>query len=125
MIMIGAASEKMIYLLSEAIESAANDPKIKKNYREAIEHRKLFDLFDLVSLTFDTLIKKNLPYSVHEGSNQYLASLFDAIRTQRNNAVHPITIKLSVDQLRLLLLCFPHVCKKAYNYIDWLGHNRF
>jgi len=125
-VMIGAASEKLIYLLSEATEKAANDDTLKTKFKEALEYRRLFQLLKLIEDTFDQLVtQKTIPYSVHEGSTQYLVSLFDAIRVQRNEAVHPLAGKMSVDQLRLLLLSFPHVCKKTYDFLDWLNNNPF
>jgi hypothetical protein len=124
-VMIGAAAEKIVYLLSEAIKNSANNPKLKKDIIEAIEYRKLFDLFKLVSTTLENLIsQKIIPYSVHEGSNHYMNSLFNAIRIQRNNAVHPIAGEVKPDELRLLLLCFPHACRKAYDFLSWLRNNK-
>ena len=125
-VMIGASSEKLIYLLAEATKNATNDPSLETMFQELLDKRKLFQLLKLIEDTFKDLITQgNIPYSVHEGSTQYLVSLFDAIRVQRNEAVHPLAGKMSVKQLRLLLLSFPHVCKKAYAFLDWLNKNKF
>lgn len=123
-VMLGAAAEKIVYLLAEAIKNYATEPKLQKNITEALEYRKLFDLFKLVSTTLENLIKKKvIPYSTHEGSNHYMLSLFNAIRVQRNNAVHPIAGEVKPAQLRLLLLSFPHACIKAYDFLTWLRNN--
>lgn len=124
-VMLGAAGEKIVYLLSEAIKNATSDKKLDKDISEALEHRKLFDLFYLVSSTLDKLItQKIIPYRIHEGSNHYILSLFNAIRIQRNNAVHPIAGEVKPEELRLLLLSFPHACRKAYDFVSWLSDNK-
>jgi len=124
-VMIGAAAEKIVYLLSEVIKKSATKQKLKKDITEALEYRKLFELFRLVSGTLDVLInQKKIPNSIHEGSNHYLFSLFNAIRIQRNNAVHPVASIIRTDELRLLLLSFPHACKKAYDFLYWLKKNK-
>lgn len=124
-VMLGAAAEKIVYLLSEAIKNATSDNKIEKDITEALERRKLFDLFNLVSDTLEKLIaQKTIPYIIHEGSNHYMLSLFNAIRIQRNNAVHPIAGEVKPDQLRLLLLSFPHACRKVYDFLTWLRNNQ-
>lgn len=124
-VMIGAASEKIIYLLAEALEKSSIDQKFKKNISDKIEGRSLFELIRLISKIFKDLIKTGkIPYGIHEDSKDYLFSLFNAIRIQRNNAVHPIAGKVSKDQLRLLLLAFPHICKKAYDFLSWLNKNQ-
>lgn len=124
-VMLGAAAEKVVYLLSEAIKKSATQQKLENKITEALEHRRLFDLFELVSDTLKGLIsQKIIPYSIHEGSNHYIFTLFNAIRVQRNNAVHPIASEIKTDQLRLLILSFPHVCKKAYDFLKWLKKNK-
>lgn len=124
-VMLGAAAEKIIYLLAEAIKMSASQMKLVKKITEALERRKLFDLLELVSDTLKDLInQKKIPYNIHEGSNHYLLSLFNAIRIQRNNAVHPVSSKISINELRLLILSFPHACRKAYDFLSWLSNNK-
>jgi len=123
-VMLGAAAEKMIYLLSDAIKNSATKPKLKSDITEALEYRRLKTLFDLMSKILNGLIEqKIIPYSIHEGSNHYLSSLFDTIRIQRNYAVHPVVGKVTKLQPRLLLLSFPHACKKGYDFLNWLKEN--
>jgi hypothetical protein len=45
--------------------------------------------------------------------------LFEAIRVQRNDAVHPIAGEVNKNKLRLSLLSFPHICKKIYDILNW------
>lgn len=123
-VMLGAAAEKIIYLLSEAIENSTTDQDLKRKMQSSMKYRKFSNLFNLVSETLDKLIDENkISYNIHEGSNHYLFSLFNAIRIQRNEAVHPIAGEVKSDELRLLLLSFPHNCKKSYDFLLWLRNN--
>lgn len=123
-VMLGAASEKLIYILAEALLNSSIINKLKKDISDALQYRKLKASLDLASIAINSLIEQEkIPYNIHEGSNHYLATLFDAIRIQRNDAVHPIAGKISKGQLRLLLLAFPHACKKAYDFLNWLKEN--
>ena len=74
-----------------------------------LKYRRLKSLLDNTSEAIGFLINEEIiPYDVHEGSIHYLSTLFDAIRIQRNDAVHPIAGEVSKEQLRLLMLAFPH-----------------
>lgn len=124
-VMIGAASEKILYLLAEAIKNSTTDPQDKKELFDRLEMRRLKALFDLVFAILDKSIKNNkIPYHIHEDSSHYLGPLFSAIRIQRNEAVHPIAGQVNPEQLRFLLLSFPYVCKKAYDFLEWLKNNK-
>jgi hypothetical protein len=80
-VMVGAAAEKAAYLLADALSCALKDGSRKQKLMRAIEHRKLFDLLDLLrEYTQD----KAIPYSANEGVEPHLMSLFEAIRVQRN-----------------------------------------
>jgi hypothetical protein len=100
--------------------------RTKAKFDELLKNRRLFDLFkETMKILRENCGKSSpIPYSVHEESIDTLAALINAIRLQRNNAVHPIAAEVSKEELRLLLLAFPHVCKKAYDLIEWLNSNK-
>lgn len=125
-VMLGAAAEKLFYLIAEALKKSVLDQSIKNRLGNYIEDsRKLGDLRKLVSDTLQSAISRKdiIPYKVHEDCKDYLSSLFSAIRIQRNDAVHPVAGKVSRSQLRLLLVSFPHLCKKVYDILNWLNQN--
>jgi hypothetical protein len=64
-----------------------------------------------------------IPYSVSEGASPHLASLFEAIRTQRNDAVHPMNATVSASSVRLLLCSFPYALGRTEKLRAWLGAN--
>jgi len=124
-VMLGAASEKIIYLLTEEIIKVGIDPELEQKIKRALEGRSLKALLDSFLETVEWLIsEKRISREIHEGSQHYFSTLFDAIRIQRNDAVHPIAGEVSKDQVRLLLMAFPHACKKAYDILNWLKENK-
>jgi hypothetical protein len=126
-VMIGAASEKAVYLLMDALHGAIRDPKGQKKVREAIDYRGLPTMFNLLTQYIQQAksIKGTgaMPYSVHEGADTHLLSLQEAIRVQRNDAVHPQAGKVNSAKVRLTLAVFPDACKKVYDLIEWFTKN--
>jgi hypothetical protein len=46
-------------------------------------------------------------------------SLFEAIRVQRNNAVHPMNAKVSEESVRILIQSFPYALAKSETLRNW------
>ena len=53
----------------------------------------------------------------------HLMSMFEAVRTQRNDAVHPTTGQVSADSVRLLTASFPYALSKSEELRTWLIAN--
>jgi hypothetical protein len=123
-VMIGAASEKTIYLLMEALAESVKDPTHKKTILKSIEARGLPTMFDCLQENL-TRAKKAMPWAIHEGADTHLLSLQEAIRVQRNDAVHPQAGRVTQSTVRLTLSAFPGACKKAYDMIQWFRANTF
>jgi hypothetical protein len=122
-VMIGAASEKTVYLLAEALERATQDQQEKKRIANAMQRRGLPDLFKAVSSTLQRA-KKLIPYSVQEGAAEHMLSFFEAIRVQRNDAVHPAAANVTSDKVYLSIAAFPNACKKVHDLVGWLKANK-
>lgn len=58
-----------------------------------------------------------------DGALTHLSSLFEAIRVQRNDAVHPNTAAVNEDSVRLSYDAFPHATEKAETLRAWFGKN--
>jgi len=97
-VMIGAASEKAVYLLMEAFSKSAKDPIIQRKTTNAMEERKLPGMFSCLSANL-TEAKKLMPYPIHEGCGPHLTSLLEAIRVQRNEAVHPMSGQVTAQSV--------------------------
>lgn len=124
-VMIGAASEKLIYIASNEINKFELNNEVQEKIRDGLERRKLKTLLDTFPIALDELIKKlNIPYDIHEGCHHYLSTIFDAIRIQRNDAVHPTVSVISKEKLRLLIPSFTCACIKVYKLMDWLKNNQ-
>jgi hypothetical protein len=118
-VMVGAASEKAVYMLVESLLTVA-DSSERKTIEKAINERNLPRMFEQINkvLTKQKESKK-LPYSVSEGVEHHLLSLFESIRVQRNEAVHPTIADVSPQSVRLTLSAFPSACRKVYDLIEW------
>lgn len=124
-VMIGAASEKAVYLLMDALAMAVTDTVTRKAIEEAVDRRRLFTMLELLREQLQRARAAGvLPFSVHECADAHLLSLLDAIRMQRNEAVHPQAGQVTPVAVRLALSAFPTACGKVYDLIGWLQTNK-
>jgi hypothetical protein len=120
-VMLGAASEKALYLLAESMLDAFRDTGKRRRLQSTLERRKLSELCELVRDSIQNASStKVLPYTHFEGSTAHLMSLFEAIRVQRNDAVHPMNATVSGDSVRLLIQSFPYALNKSEELRRWL-----
>jgi hypothetical protein len=118
-VMVGAASEKLVYMLADSllIVTAGNN---NRALGKAIKDRILPTMFEQLNKVLTGHIESgSLPYDIHEGSGPHLMSLFEAIRVQRNDAVHPTVGQVTPTTVRLTLSAFPSACRKVYDFIGW------
>ena len=123
-VMVGAAAEKAVYLLAESMVDAFRNVAPKEKLKKLIESRKLGKLFDAVEKTInDAHAAKVLPYDIFDGAVSHLMSLIQAIKMQRNDAVHPMNARVSADSVRLSFHAFPHALEKIETLRVWfLSH---
>lgn len=123
-VMLGAAAEKAILLLLEAIAKSVGDQQKKKEVERLLDGARLPAIFDKIMETLTPLTKKDIiPYSIHQGCNEHLMSLFEMIRVQRNDAVHPVAGKVNRDKVFLSLQTLPVALQLVYHLIGWLDSN--
>jgi len=123
-VMIGAAAEKAILLLLQAITNSMSDPSIKKKATLLLDRPNLPEIFDTIRKTLAPLIKaKTIPYSVHQGCTEHLMSLFEMIRVQRNDAIHPISGQVDRTKVILSLQTIPIALQSINKLIEWFGSN--
>lgn len=126
-VMLGAASEKAIYLLADALLVALKEPLKKAELANKLNDRSLLGLLTLVSTTLRHAASSKakhlrIPRSESECIS-HLESLFDAIRVQRNEAVHPASGNAPPDSVRLLMHSFPYALEQTVKLQDWLHAN--
>lgn len=125
-VMIGAASEKAVYLLTESLAKALKPSARRTTLEKTLNNRALAALLELVRKTIEsesTGKTAPIPHSAAEGASPHLASLFDSIRTQRNDAVHPMNATVSASSVRLLLHGFPYALSTTERLRSWFDGN--
>lgn len=125
-VMVGAASEKAIYLLALSLLNALKPSRRRTTLETALNKRQLFALLDCLRKVIEDCSAGNpasIPYSASEGASTHLASLFEAIRAQRNDAVHPMNATVSASSVRLLLHSFPYALSTTEKLRAWLDAN--
>jgi len=124
-VMFGAAAEKVILLLLQSIGNAESDPRRKLEIEELLERPRLPSIFAVIQSTLTRLIKaKSIPFSTHQGSIEHLLSLFEMIRVQRNDAVHPAAAQVESVQVYLTIQAFPAALGSTYRLIAWFEKNK-
>jgi|ERR1700722_11268441 len=123
-VMIGAASEKALYMLAEKMLDAISTPPWKGKFSNALKRRDLAELFDQMKKVLEQADKLPArPFEIFDGGQNHLVSLIKAVQVQRNNAVHPMNEKISDDTVRLSYLAFPYVLQRAEQLRDWFSKN--
>ncbi len=123
-VMIGAASEKGLYMLAEKMLDSISTLKWKDKFTTALKRRDLAELFDQMKKVLENA--NNLPgrpFEVFDGGQDHLVTLIKAVQVQRNNAVHPMNEKISDDTVRLSYLAFPYALQKTEQLRDWFSKN--
>jgi len=123
-VMIGAAAEKSILLLLQAITDSMSNPSSKTKAARLLDRPNLPEIFEMIRKTIDPLIKaKTIPYSVHQGCTEHLISLFEMIRVQRNDAIHPISGQVDRVKVFLSLQTLSTALESIYKLIEWFKSN--
>jgi hypothetical protein len=123
-VMIGAASEKALYMLAEKMLDAISKPAWKQKFATAFKRRDLVELFAQMKnvLTHADNVP-NRPFEMFDGGQDHLVTLIKAVQVQRNNAVHPMNEKISDETVRLSYLAFPYALQKMEQLRDWFSKN--
>jgi hypothetical protein len=119
-VMLGAASEKEIYLLGQAMAGALKDANAQSKLNRLLEGRSLYQLLKAIEEHVRSCAKLR---GVFDGAHIHLMSLFESIRKQRNDAVHPNTATVDEDSVRLAYNSFPKAVEKAEALRAWFGSN--
>lgn len=121
-VMIGAAAESAILLLLENIAKVETDKKKKEDYYQLLGRPSLPQIFAAIQSFVEQGIKtKELPYEVHQGCTEHLLSLFETVRVQRNDAVHPAAGQVSKEKVFLSIQALPAALATVYRLSSWLS----
>ena len=110
-VMIGAALQKEIYLLAESLVGALKDLAAKTKLTNQIDAgRSLYQLLETIRKHIEACQRLRGDF---DGALAHLSSLFEAVRVQRNDAVHPSTGTVNEESVRLSYEVFPHAVGKS------------
>ncbi len=123
-VMIGAASEKALYMLAEKMVDSISTAPWKQKFTAAFNRRDLAELFYQMKKVLELADKVGgRPFEVFDGGQDHLVTLIKAVQVQRNNAVHPMNEKITDESVRLSYLAFPYALQKMEQLRDWFSKN--
>ena len=123
-VMFGAAAEITALSLLGAIKDATRDSDIKSRLTQMLEGGRLPTIFQTITETLGQLTKDDaIPYAVHQGCGEHFISLFEMIRVQRNDAVHPTVGDVNRDKVFLTMQTLPTAISCVYKLIEWFKSN--
>lgn len=119
-VMFGAAAEKAVLLLLESIANAESDKKKSQKLIKLLNRPNLPEIFSAIQSRLDVLKKaKIIPYSIHQSSTEHLLFLFEMIRVQRNDAVHPAAAQVNKTKVFLTIQAMPSALEVLYRLMNW------
>jgi hypothetical protein len=102
--MLGAAAEAAIYNLVDALVPAIQDPAKQATLKKRVADRGFERMFSFIEKTITAGHDSGvIPYEVTEGTTRHLFLMFEYIKVQRNDAVHPKEFQVSPDSVRMSL----------------------
>jgi len=120
---LGAASERLIDILSESFIEAQNDVDKKKRLRGGFENKTIFKWHkELTNEIFQ--IKENIPKNIKDNLDVYLEQFFHFIRLGRNEKGHPDKLQLSRNAVYGYLQIFIEYVEKVYALVDFFNNNK-
>jgi hypothetical protein len=120
-VMIGAASEKGIYVLADSLLGGLKDPAQRAKLKNQImTGRSLYALLEMIRKYVEGCAPLRGEF---DGALTHLSSLFEAIRVQRNDAVHPSIGTVDEDSVRLSYEAFPYAIEKAEALRGWFDRH--
>lgn len=127
-VMLGAAAEKVILLLLDAVIESKQDPNEQARLRKLYDNPNLPKIFETIQKTLEPLTanKGGMDYAVHQGCSQHMLSLFEMIRVQRNESVHPTspTNGMNAVKLTLSLNSFSAAVEVVYRLMAWFKERK-
>jgi hypothetical protein len=123
-VMIGAASEKALYMLADAMLGAISTQQLHEKFAPPLRRRDLADLFERMKRLLEKAdALPGRPFEIFDGGEDHLVTLIRAIQVQRNNAVHPMNERVTDETVRLSYLAFPFALQKMEQLREWFSNH--
>ncbi|MGL4550976.1 MAG: hypothetical protein ACRC33_07300 [Gemmataceae bacterium] len=121
-ITLGCASEKAVLLLIAAYAESLASPR-KESFLKKTEGQMIRRQYDEFSKCLDGHLRALLPGEVKENLDTALTTVFNLLRTHRNEAGHPTGKALVREVAYANINTFPFYVRKVYELIGWLKAN--
>lgn len=123
-ILLGVASERAFLLLCDSILNSLSDLKEKSKFQKILEIKAIKPKMDWVLNKIQAIQSKS-PRPLPDNVNIMLASIFDFIRSQRNDLGHPQEKppKVTREDAYVNLRIFPNYFKMVGQVIEYLRNN--
>jgi hypothetical protein len=82
-----------------------------------LQRRQLVKFLEFIR---DTIDRNSKIIDPSDGAITQLSAMFDAIRAQRNDAVHPNSAQVTPESVRFMTANFPNFLSKCEELRDWL-----
>jgi hypothetical protein len=119
-VMVGVASERILFALRSAIESALDTQQKKDKFTADTVGRSVKRVYDEIQKRLDPLMEQITAALNKEDISAELSGIFDLIRKTRNDAGHPTGRNVEREEAFALLQLFPSYCKVAFDVVGWL-----
>jgi hypothetical protein len=121
--MVGVASENILIVLRNAIQSALDTQQKKTKFSADTTGKSVKRLFEEIQKRLAPVLEQICTALNKDDINAELSGVFDLIRKTRNDAGHPTGRSIEREEAFALLQLFPAYCKSSYDVIGWLKTN--
>jgi len=123
MAMLGSAGESIILELFDAYGHSIKDRSKKDSYdkkvlKPRLIHQKWNEFYRHLSSHKSSLVSQD--GSMNEAIEHYIPSIFNIIRSSRNESGHPTGKRFSREEVEGYFDLFPYYCKSTHGFIKFL-----
>jgi len=122
-VMVGVAAEKVVLNLIDSFASAMSDVSEATTFRRKTQNAMIKTQFDELTKRLYPL-KQQLPGELSRDLETYLGSIFNLIRSYRNEAGHPSGATVSHEIAYSNLQVFSYFSKNVHRLIQYLSNNK-
>ena len=124
-VMLGAASEQAILLLTNSCADSIEDVAAKEGFKSDVDRApSMFRKYEVFDRRFST-VRNRIPRELTNNVDSLLRGVFDLIRNSRNDAGHPASgADVNRDAIYSHLKLFTPYCQRIYALIGWFSTNQ-
>lgn len=121
-VLLGCASEQIVYDLFESYKNAHSDKRTRKNLQERWNRKgTIRTKFDLLWSELEQHKAELNAVGLWDGTDGLVKAAFHAIRVARNEALHPPARQFDAVEVDGVLSMFIPYAKRGYALMEYLG----